>query len=507
MPIAAPSPEQIRRIAERLGLDFTPGELQDLAGFLGEIKHSYDALDRLEERRPPVKYPRGPGHRPTPQENPYDAWYWKTEIAGAAHGPLEGKRIAVKDNICVAGVPMMNGSRLLEGYVPDVDATVITRVLDAGGKIVGKAACEDLCLSGASHTSKHGAVRNPHRPTHSSGGSSSGCAAVLASGDADMAIGGDQGGSIRIPSCWSGVYGLKPTYGLVPYTGIFPIELTVDHCGPMARNVADVAALLAVIAGRDGLDPRQVDVRVEDYLGAVRNADVTGLRIGLVKEGFGRAESEEVVDAKVRKAAKQFAGLGADLSEVSIPMHRIGYHIWSIILLEGSTELMFRCHGMGTNWKGYYATSLLDAFACGFRARPNDLPEAGKVNLLMAEYVRQDHSGRYYAKAQNLRPLLTEAYDAALRDFDVLLMPTVPFPATRIPPSDSSFHEIVSRGRDHIDANTGPLDASGHPALSLPCGIVDDLPIGMMLVGRHWEDATVLRAGQAFAAENDWTKL
>ncbi len=504
MSIEVPTADEIVRIAASYGLDFAPAEVRSLIGFMAEIKRSYDALDELGEPSPPVKYPRAPGHRPASDENPYNAWYWKTSISGAAEGPLKGKRIAVKDSICVAGIPMMNGSRLLEGYVPEVDATVVTRVLDAGGKIVGKAVCEDLCLSGASHTTKLGAVRNPRRPTHSSGGSSSGSAAVLASGEADMAFGGDQGGSIRIPSSWSGVYGLKPTFGLVPYTGIFPIELTLDHCGPMASSVTDVATLLAVIAGRDGLDPRQVDVRVGDYVGAVQNAEVKGLRIGVVKEGFAQPESEAVVDAKVRGAAQCFAELGAAVADVSIPMHRIGYHIWATILLEGSTDLMFGGHGMGTNWQGYYTTSLLETFARGFRSRPNDLAETGKVNLLMAVYVRQHCNGRYYAWAKNLRPLLRDAYNVALGEFDLLLMPTVPFRATPIPPPNSPFEEIVARARDRIDANTAPLNASGHPALSLPCGLEDGLPIGMMLIGRHWDDAVVLRAGQAFAAAIDW---
>jgi len=320
-----------------------------------------------------------------------------------------------------------------------------------------------------------------------------------------MAIGGDQGGSIRIPSSWTGICGLKPTFGLVPYTGIFPIELTLDHCGPMARSVEDVAALLAVIAGPDGLDPRQVDVRVGDYLGAVRDTEIAGLRVGIVSEGFSHPESEEVVDAKVRQAARCFEDLGAVLVEISIPMHRTGYDIWATILLEGSTDLMFRGHGMGTNWQGRHTTSLVEAFGHGFRSRPNELAETGKLNLLMAEFVRQRCSGRYYSKAQNLRPGLRAAYDGALGEVDVLLMPTVPFRATPIPPSGAPFREIVSRARDRIDANTALFDASGHPALSIPCGLVDDLPIGMMLIGRHWDDAIVLRAGKAFGDAVDWT--
>ena len=152
------------------------------------------------------------------EENKYQAWYWKTNIKGSGKGVLAGKTVAIKDNICVAGVPMMNGSRVLEGYVPEIDATVVTRVLEAGGTITGKAACEDLCFSAGSHTCATGPIRNPHNPEHSTGGSSGGSAALVAAKEVDMALGGDQGGSIRTPSCWCGVYGLKPTWGLVPMT-------------------------------------------------------------------------------------------------------------------------------------------------------------------------------------------------------------------------------------------------------------------------------------------------
>src|SRR5947199_9378368 len=184
---------------------------------------------------------------------------------------------------------MMNGTSVLEGYVPEVDATIVTRILNAGGTILGKAVCESLCFSGGSHTSDTGPVRNPYDVSRTTGGSSSGSAALVAAGEVDLAIGGDQGGSIRIPSCWCGVYGLKPTYGLVPYTGVFPIELTLDHVGPIARSASDAALLLEAIAGPDGLDPRQpANLRPTAYTQAL-TGETPGLRLGLVPEGFGGA--------------------------------------------------------------------------------------------------------------------------------------------------------------------------------------------------------------------------
>ena len=411
---------------------------------------------------------------------------------------MAGKTIAIKDNVSVAGVPMMNGTAVLEGYVPDSDATIVTRILDAGGTILGKAVCESLCISGGSHTSDTGPVRNPYDPTRSAGGSSSGSAALVGAGAVDMAIGGDQGGSIRIPGCWCGIYGLKPTYGLVPYTGIFPIELTLDHTGPMARSAADCALLLEAIAGPDGLDPRQnANLQSQPYTRAL-SGEISGLRIGVLEEGFGIEDlSEEDVDEITRKSAEAFGSLGAQVSNVSVPWHKDGVHLWNGIGIEGLTLLMVSDNGMGTNWKGHYSTSLLDAFARGRRTRANDFSETVKMVILLGQYLHDDYHGRYYAKAQNLGRSLKAAYDQAFEGVDLLLMPTLPLKATRIPGPDASREEYVARALEMIP-NTAPFDITGHPAITVPCGMSDGLPVGMMLVGRTGEDATVLRAADAF---------
>jgi amidase len=505
MPIQEPSIEQLLEIADGFGISLTVEDATSFAGILKGMKASYDRLDELVEPKLPVKYPRTIGVRPAPEENPYNAWAWKTTIEGTGRGVLAGKKVAIKDNICIAGLPMMNGSRVLEGYVPDVDATVVTRILDAGGTIVGKTVCEDLCFSGGSHTSKPLPVRNPHKPSHSAGGSSSGSAVVVSTGEVHMALGGDQGGSIRMPACWTGVFGLKPTHGLVPYTGAFPIELTLDHCGPMAGTVEEVARLLTAIAGRDGRDPRQIDTATGDYLAAAKT-DARGLRIAVVKEGFGRPESEEAVDKKVRDALNRFRTLHVTVEEVSIPMHVDGYHIWSGIIIEGSTELMIKGNGFGSNWDGYYTTTLLDAYARGWRSRPNDMAETVKAVLLMGEYLKRFYHGRYYAKAQNLRQVLRQSYDHVLREFDLLAMPTIPFRATPIPAPDCSREDYVGRALDMV-ANTCPFDASGHPAMNVPCGMSGGLPIGLMLVGRRHDEATILRAAQAFEKIGDWKEM
>ncbi len=497
MPVRPPKLEELRTISARYNLGLEDAELAGYAELLVPTLASYTRLDQLPEPQLPVRYPRTSGFWPTPEENPYGAWYRRCDVAGAAEGPLAGKRVAVKDNVCVAGVPMMNGTAVLEGYVPEFDATVITRLLTAGARIAGKSVCESLCFSGGSHTSDTGPVRNPHDPTRSAGGSSSGSAVLVAVGEVDLAVGGDQGGSIRMPSSWCGIYGLKPTYGLVPYTGVFPIELTLDHTGPMAGTVRDVALMLSAIAGPDGLDPRQSGRPGEDYL-TYCTGDVSGMRIGIVREGFDwPGASEKDVDAAVAEAAHAFERLGASVREVSVPFHRDGFHLFNGIAFEGATALMVAGNSMGTNWKGHYSTSLLDAYARGRITRGRDLSPTVKLTILIGQYMQDVYHGRYYAKAQNLARLLQDAYDQALREADVLVMPTTPMKATPIPPAGASLPEYVARALEMLP-NTCPFDITGHPAMNVPCGVSQGLPVGMMLVGRHGEDGTVIRAAFAY---------
>ena len=321
--------------------------------------------------------------------------------------------------------------------------------------------------------------------------------ALVATGMVDMAIGGDQGGSIRMPASWCGIYGLKPTYGLVPYTGIMPIEITLDHTGPMTRSVHEAALLLEVLAGPDGLDPRQqAGLQGQAYTQAL-SGDVNGLRIGVVEEGFGWDVSEPDVDASVREAAQAFEKLGATVTPVSLPWHRDGRHVWNSIATEGPTLLMVEGGGMGTNWKGHYTTSLLDAAARGRLTRPNDLSETVKMVILLGRYMQEHYHGHYYAKAQNMARSLKAAYDTALQAHDLLLMPTLPMKATEIPGPDASREEYVQRALEMLH-NTCPFDVTGHPALTAPCAVSAGLPVGMMLVGWHGDDATVLRAADAF---------
>jgi len=501
--VRRPTLEQLQDIVGSLHLSMSQGEVAEYLDVLEGTFQAYDRVNQLPDYLPPVRYPRTPGYRPGANENPLNAWAVKTEVRGAAHGPLSGKRVVLKDNICLAGVPMMNGASTLEGYVPDIDATIVTRILDAGGTIVGKAHCEYFCLSGGSHTSALGPVHNPFKYGYSAGGSSSGCGALVGAGEVEMAIGGDQGGSIRMPAAYSGCYGMKATHGLVPYTGVMPIEATIDHAGPMTATVGDNALLLEVIAGADGLDPRQYDVQVEKYsytTGLGRG--VSGMRIGMVTESFGWPSSEPDVDAKVREAAERLRAAGAIIEPVSIPMHRDGGAIWTPIALEGLVAQMMHGNGMGFNWKGLYTTSLLDAHA-NWRARANELSRTLKISMLAGEYFIKHHRGHFYAKAQNLGRLLRKSYDDVLARYDLLLMPTLPMKATPLPPANAPLALWCQRGFEMLP-NTCPFDVTGHPAMNIPCGLSDGLPVGMMLIGKHYAETTIYRAAHAFEQLGDW---
>jgi amidase len=491
-----PDSAALDQIARQYGLALSQADVTSFAPVVDGLLASWDAVERLYSEEAPHP-PDRPWKRPAEAGNPLGAWYVTTSITTREDGPLAGRSVAIKDNTAVAGVPMMNGSSTLEGFVPARDATIVTRLLDAGATITGKAVCEDLCFSGGSHTSRTGSVRNPWDTTRSAGGSSSGSAALLAAGAVDIATGGDQGGSVRIPAAYSGVVGHKPTYGLVPYTGAFPIESTIDHLGPMTRTVADAALTLSVIAGPDGLDPRQpAEVSIPDYV-AELGLGASGMRIGVVAQGFGRDNSEAAVDATVRAAVQTLANAGLSADDVSIPWHLHGTSVWDVIATEGATAQMVDGNGYGMNWQGRYDPDLIDYYGGRWRSDPAAFSETVKLVVLAGRYAIDRYHGRYYAMARELAPRLRAAYDEALARFDVLVMPTLPVRATVLPGPDAPREEILARGLEMI-GNTAPFDVTGHPACSVPAGLADGLPVGMMIIGKHFDDATVLRVAHAF---------
>lgn len=494
-----PGVEGVRASAARLGLHLDAAEVDLFAAQLALSIESYRALRTVPQTRPPVRHPRTPGHAPDPDDNPLGAWYWRCSIPGAAGGPLAGRTVSLKDNICVAGVPMSNGSAVLEGFVPDIDATVVTRVLDAGATVTGKAVAEAFGLSSGSNTASTGAVRNPHRPSHSAGGSSSGSAALVASGACDLSIGSDQGGSVRIPASLCGIVGVKPTYGLVPYTGALSIEPTLDHLGPLTRTVEEAALLLTVLAGNDGMDPRQrgVPEHPTDY-GRVLDEGVRGLRIGVLREGFqATGPFADEAHALVRSTVARLERAGAQAVEVSVPPHLEAGNIVTPIYSEGIRAQLIDGRGLGFGWRGYYPVSVADYLGRVWPTSADRLSDTGKLFLLLGDYMHHEYSGRYYAMAQNQVLWLRQAYDTALVELDALVMPTcAPSPVALPLPEDPSPNDVFDAAFGY-HLNTAPFNVTEHPAITVPCGEIDGLPMGVMFVARHFEESVLLRLARA----------
>ena len=500
MAVPRPTAEDIAAFAAREHYDLGPEEVTAFTAAVTGGLASYDAVDALYEEHvaAPARMAASARESSAPGSNPYGAWHVKTRIEPTGSGALDGLRVAIKDNISVAGLPLMNGSRTLEGYTPPADATVVTRVLAAGGTIIGKTVCEDLCFSGSSFTSAPEPVRNPWDRGRSAGGSSSGNAVALAVGEADVAVGGDQGGSVRLPASYSGIVGHKPTYGLVPYTGAFPIERTVDHLGPMAADVAQTARLLSVLAGPDGLDPRQAGAAAAlppENLLEIVEAGAGGLTIGLLTEGFAvPGSSDPRVDALVRDAARGLAG--ATVVDVSVPWHSRGLDIWNVITTDGGAYQMLAGNGYGMNVPGFYEPEIMSYFAEGKATRGADLAATVKLVGLAGSWGLEKLGGATYGKAHRLAPLLRNAYDAALERCDVLVMPTTPTTALELLHPGDDLPALLGKALGMV-GNTAPFDVSGHPATSVPAGLVDGLPAGLMVVAPHGRDDLALRVARA----------
>ncbi|MCZ2154942.1 MAG: amidase [Bryobacterales bacterium] len=495
MSFKLPDREELRRVAVDIGQPLDDIAADALLGYMQPFEQGFAYLEQETADLPPVRYPSRTFRFPQPDENLLGAWYVKTEISGAASGPLHGKRVAVKDNIFVANVPMMYGAASLEGLQPEFDASVVTRVLDAGGTIAGKTVCEYLCLHGGSTTASTGFVRNAHNPDYSAGGSSSGSATLVVAGEIDMALGTDQAGSIRIPCSWSGAVGMKATHGLVPFTGIAGLEATMDHVGPITANVADNATLLEILAGSDGLDGRQRQPVLQPY---TRHLDepVMGMKIGVVREGFEHPHSSSVVNECVRAAAARFTELGAEVSEISIPMHFPGLAIWAGLLMEPVSHAL-KMGGVQFNLDTVYSPAFVDAMQ-NWQTDNGTVPVNILMIMLFGRYMER-FGGQYYARARNLLPRLRQAYDQILKTCDLLLLPTTITQASRLPSSPEELtDEHIITDLFATSGNTCQFDATGHPALSIPCGMPGGLPVGMMLVGKPFDEPAIYRAAFAF---------
>ena len=493
--LSVPEPDALRALGERLGFHLSDSDVEAYRALMMGSIGSFQQLDEVPDAIPA---PAAGRRWWEPEANPLGAWHACCEIRTREDGPLAGMRLVAKDNVMVAGLPLMNGSTILEGYVAEIDATVVTRLLEAGAVLTGKAHCEDLCLSGGSFTNARGPVHNPRRHGYSSGGSSSGSAALVASGEVELAIGGDQGGSIRIPAALCGVVGMKPTWGLVPYTGIAPIEPSLDHTGPITANVRDNARMLAVMAGPDGIDMRQSGQPAGDYLGGLEHG-VAGLRVGLLREGFAAPGMQDEVAAAVVRAGARLEALGARVEECSVPEHLEAGTLTLPLLAQGMFRTVLTGEGMGTGRPDIYPPEF-GARMARWREHADAMSPLAKLLTLAGAHIEAEAGTRYYAAAANQARRVRAAFDRALASFDALLLPTCPGVASPLPRPDASILERFALAAE-ASPNTQPFDATHHPAISVPCGDAEGLPIGAMLVGRHFDEATLYRI--AFALEQD----
>lgn len=477
----------------------------------GAVDAGFDGPGPDEPDLRPRPAVRDAGRRPRPGEDPLNAVIRWCDVRAHDHGgPLDGVRIALKDSIAVAGIPLTIGSRWFNRFTPTVDSVVTDRLLAAGAHIVAMANMDDSAFSGAGDTSAFGAILNPFDPTRSTGGSSGGSSAILAYRDrVDVAIGCDQGGSIRLPAAWCGVLGLKPTHGLVPYTGIGGIDATFDHCGPMARSAMDLARVLDVIAGPHVSDPRQARTPAwpqGDAVTRVQQAasDLRGVTIGVLTEGFSDADPDRAAASKaIREVVERFSKAGAEIREVSVPEHLTAGGIAFAGFIEGMYGLL-QTGGNGRHWHGRYWPEFALNAANSLRTHGNDMPAQLKIVSLLGEYLQREYAGAVYAAAQNQRGHLRAAYDAGLRGVDALLLPTTPYVAYKYDES-LGLADAVMRGWEPL-GNTSPTDMSGHPALTIPAASVKGLPMGAMLIGRQFEDAKLVEIAARYERAIGWDK-
>ena len=424
----------------------------------------------------------------------YNGYITETVLEGADDGPLAGKTVAVKDNISTAGVPTTCGSAMLEAYVPPYDATVVSRLKAAGATIPGKTNMDEFGMGTTTETSAFGTTENPAAPGHVPGGSSGGSAAVVAAGDADLALGSDTGGSVRCPAAFCGVVGIKPTYGLVSRYGLVAYANSLEQIGPLAPSVEEAAELLEVIAGPDDRDATTRDATEHgtDYeFAAAADGDVDGFDVGIPTELLDGAD-ESVVE-RFWEAMDELEAAGASTHEVSLPSVEHAVEAYYVIAMGEASSNLARFDGVRYGVSGGYDGNWNDAFA---RAREEGFGEEVKRRILLGTYaLSAGYQDKYYKKAQDARAWVAQDFDDALSEADVLASPTMPVPPFELGESlDDPLQMYLA------DANTTPVNLANLPAISVPAGETDDgLPVGVQFVGPAFGEKAIIRAGSALA--------
>lgn len=494
-----PTAAQVSAYAAQHGLHLSKEETEQFVATIASNLELYEKIEALPE--PPVSLKhrwRDPGHVPADGEDPLNAFVRFCEVRGAADGPLVGKTVGVKDCIAVAGVPLTDGGRRMPYLVPTEDAVVVERLLDAGATITGKTNMEDLA-AGLGEGSYFGAALNPHNPRYSTGGSSSGSGAAVAAGMVDIALGADEAGSVRIPSAWCGIVGMKATHGLVPSYGMSYMDHTLDHIGPMTKTVSENAAVLEVLAGPDWRDPQWVrnPPQAGEYV-ARAGMGVDGLRIGVVRESLGPSGVTPEVATNFEAAMAVFEKLGAEVVDVDVPLWPLATPI-----LMGSIALsqygMWMTNGQAFGHLGRVDANTVAVNAAHSQLGADDLPPMLKNMLLTVEHLRAAYLGVHFAKAQNLRIEMRRQVSALFDHVDLLITPTTPNLPFQLLERKGTTEERLARAGLAAVLNTCPLDLTGHPAVTVPNGTgPEGLPTGLQVIGPHFGEAIVYQAAFAF---------
>ncbi len=486
------SVDELRELATQVGVEVDDEEAAAVRDRTNSLLDGLDDVYELDALDDGPDATARSWSRPT--DDPHNALSTRCAVGPYADnsGLLAGVDVGVKDIIAVAGVPMDCGSAVMHGYVPATDATVVDRLRRAGATIAAKTNLDELAASPWGN-SFSGTITNPHDETRIAGGSSGGSAVAVATDQVDVALGTDTGGSVRIPAAFCGVVGLKPTYGLVPLRGVLENTYTQDHVGPMTVSVADAARVLEVIAGPDERDPSSLGAAGREeyhrggYVDAVeRPMDAASLTVGRLTEGFGEGISA-TVEERTSAALDELADAGGSIVDVSVE----GYaHAGAVKNVLSVTELA--CHWRdgaapvrrgGTVEEGFQAT-----FQGRAQSRSGELGPYYKAKLLAGARILDAHGGRHYTRAQAAREVLATTVDEALSGVDVLAMPTMPDVA---PPTSEATDPGFSYGR-----NTVLADVTRHPAITLPSGTVDGLPVGLQLVGGRFAEPALLGAAR-----------
>ena len=413
-------------------------------------------------------------------------------------GSLAGVVVAVKDNICTRGIRTTCSSRMLENFVPPYDATVIERLKAADAIIIGKTNMDEFAMGSTTETSYFGVTRNPWNLNKVPGGSSGGSAAAVIAEETTVALGSDTGGSIRCPASYCSVVGLKPTYGLVSRYGLISYANSLEQIGPLTRSVEDCALLLSVISGHDSRDSTSVDLPAKDYL---KNLDdMRDIKIGLPHEFFGEGVEDDVKDA-VLKAIGKLEDLGASCLEISLPMMKYALAAYYIIAMSEASSNLARYDGLRYGYRDENARGSFDEVFSKNR-REGFGAEVRRRIILGTYALSAGYFEQYYIKALKIRTLIRRDFEKALKDVDVIVGPTMPLLPFNIGEKIDDPLKLYM-----CDILTVPANLTGCPAISIPCGFKNGLPVGMQIIGRPFDEDTILKVAYAFEQSTDYHKL